>query len=386
MRFNQPALWRDRGHRGHHMNMNRRELIKLGGVSAAGLALAGSGARLALAERKRPGIADLSGNENPFGPAPAVEEALLDTVDATNRYGFSQERELRAQIAEKEGVSVDHIVIGTGSTECLTASTLAFSSSEKHVITADQSYSAVPAYATNIGREVVYVPLDDELKFDLDAMAAKAKKSTGLVYVCNPNNPTGTVVDSDRLRDFIGALPSETTVLVDEAYLEFTEDFDHRTMLDLVKKGMNVIVARTFSKIHGLAGMRIGYSIARPDISARITAHRQCRFMGPLCAVAASVSLRQTDFHDFCRVKAKEGRQVVFDLCDSMELEYARGAANFVFFNPGMEHVEFKQKMADKDVNTARPFPPRPNWARVTMGTTEEMQQFARVLPQVLGG
>lgn len=368
------------------MKMNRREIIRLGGVSAAGLVLAGSGTQFAFAERKRPGIADISGNENPYGPAPAVEEALLETVETTNRYGFSQERALRAQIAEKEGVPVDHIVLGTGSTEILTASTLAFSSSGKHVITADQSYSAVPAYATNIGRDVTYVPLDNELKFDLDAMAANASASTGLVYVCNPNNPTGTVVDSDRLRDFIGSLPSEVMVLVDEAYLEFTEDFAQRTMLDLVKKGKNVIVARTFSKIHGLAGMRIGYGVARPDISAKITAHRQCRFMGPLCAVAASVSLRQTEFHDYCRAKAQEGRQLTFDLCEKLGLEYARGAGNFVFFNPRMEHAEFKQKMADRNVNTARPFPPRPNWARVTMGTTEEMQQFAEVLPQVIGG
>lgn len=368
------------------MKMNRRELIKLGGVSAASLAFAGSGARLALAEKNTSGIANLSGNENPYGPAPAVAEALHNTVNATNRYGFVPERELRKQIAEKEGVSVEHIVMGTGSTECLTATALAFTSSTRHVITADQSYGSVPSFTRNIGREVVYVPLDDALRFDLDAMQARATHNTGLVYVCNPNNPTGTVVGSDSLRDFCGSLPVETTVLVDEAYLEFTDDFDRRTMLDLVKKDMNVIIARTFSKIHGLAGMRIGYSVARPDISAKITAHRQCRFMGPLCAAAASVSLRQAEFQDFCRAKAKEGRQLVFDLCESMGLDYAKGAGNFVFFNPGMEHAEFKQKMADKGVITARPFPPRPNWARVTMGTSDEMQQFARVLPEVLGG
>ena len=366
--------------------MNRRELIKLGGVSAASLALAAPGARFAFAERKRPGIADLSGNENPFGPAPAVAEALHETVDATNRYGFAQERELRQQIAEKEGVSVDHIVIGTGSTEMLNATTLAYTPPGKHVIVADQSYSAVPAYARNIGREVVEVPLDNKLRFDLEAMNSLATNDTGLVYVVNPNNPTGTVVDSDKLRDFISSLPPETMVLVDEAYLEFTEDFDHRTMLDLVKKDMNVIVARTFSKIHGLAGMRIGYSVARPDISARLTGHKQCRFMGPLCAVAASVSLRQIEFQDFCRAKAKEGRQLTFDLCEKLGLEYAEGAGNFVFINTGMPNSEFKAKMAAKNVNTARPFPPRATWARVTMGTTEEMQQFAEVLPQVIGG
>lgn len=368
------------------MSISRRDLIKLGGVSAAGLALASSGARLAFAERKVAGIADLSGNENPYGPAPAVAEALRDTIDATNRYGYSQEKELLQQIADKEGVPLDHIVIGTGSTELLNASALAYTSLDKHVITADQSYSAVPAYTRKIGREVVYVPVDDELRYDLDAINLRTTQKTGLVYIVNPNNPTGTVVDSDRLRDFCNSLPAETMVLVDEAYLEFTDDFEHGSMLDLVKKGRNVIVCRTFSKIHGLAGMRIGYSVARPDISAQITAHKQCRFMGPLCAVAASVSLRQTDFQNYCREKAAQGRQLVFDLCESLGLEYARGAGNFVFLNPGMAHAEFRQRMRDKGVNTARSFPPRPDWARVTMGTTEEMQQFARVLPEVVGG
>lgn len=367
------------------MKMNRRELIRLGGVSAASLAFAGGGARLAIAERRRAGIADLSGNENPFGPAPAVAEALHNTIDATNRYGYAQEKELRVQIAEKEGVSVDHIVIGTGSTELLNASTLAYTAPDKHVIVADQSYSAVPAYARNIGREVLSVPLDNELRFDLEAINARANKNTGLVYIVNPNNPTGTVVDSDKLRSFVSSLPAKTMVLVDEAYLEFTENFDHRTMLDLVKKDMNVIVARTFSKIHGLAGMRIGYAIARPDIAAKLTAHKQCRFMGPLCAVAASVSMRQSEFHDFCRSKAKEGRQLTFSLCEKLGLQYAQGAGNFVFFDTGMPNPVFKERMAAKGVNTARPFPPRATWARVTMGTTEEMQQFAEVLPQVIG-
>ena len=368
------------------MSINRRDLIRLGGISAAGLALAGSGVRLAMAERKVAGIADLSGNENPYGPAPAVAEALHDTVEAINRYGFSMERELRRQIAEKEGVSVDHIVIGTGSTELLNASTLVYTAEDRHVITADQSYSAVPTYAKNIGREVIYVPVDNELRFDLDAIDQHTTQSTGLVYIVNPNNPTGTIVDSDRLRDFCRSVPRETMVLVDEAYLEFTDNFERDSMLDLVKDDLNIIVCRTFSKIHGIAGMRIGYSVARPDISGRLIAHKMCRFMGPLCAQAASISLQQNEFHDFCRQKAAEGRQLVFDLCDSLGLDYARGAGNFVFLDPGMAHEEFKQKMQAMGVNTARPFPPRRDWARVTMGTTEEMQQFAKVLPEVLAG
>ena len=367
------------------MSISRRALIKLGGATAAGLALAGSGARLASAERANPDVlADLSGNENPYGPAPAVERALREAVDITNRYGYARQKELVTQIAEYEGVTVEHIVLGSGSTEVLNASTLAFTGPDRHVLTADQSYGAIPRYASGIGREVVTAPVDNELKVDLDALHERTTSNTGLVYVCNPNNPTGTVVESNRIRDFCMSVPAQTMVLVDEAYLEFTENFARDSLVDLVKKSHNVIVCRTFSKIHGLAGMRMGYSIARPEISRRINAHKMCMFMGPLGSVAASVSLKQTEFHGFCRAKAKEGRQLVFDLCDRLGLEYARGAGNFVFFDPGMPHEEFRGRMRAKGVDTARSFPPRKDWARVTMGTTEEMKVFAGVLPEVL--
>ncbi len=369
------------------MSISRRDLIRIGGATAAGLALAGAGARLASAERANPNVlADISGNENPYGPAPAVEDALRESVDMTNRYGYARQKRLVQQIAEIEGVTAEHIVLGAGSGEVINASVLAYTAFDKHALTADQTFSAVPSFASGIGREVVYVPLDSKLRFDLAALEQRATAKTGLVYLCNPNNPTGTVVDSDKLRDFCTSLPNQTMALVDEAYLEFTDNFKRDSLVDLVRKDHNVIVFRTFSKIHGLAGIRIGYSIARPDISARITTHKMCKFMGPLASVAASESLRQTKFHGFCRQKAKEGRELVFGLCDELGLEYARGAGNFVFFNPGMKHEEFKGKMKAKGVDTSRPFPPRRDWARVTMGTTEEMKIFAKVLRDVLAG
>jgi len=369
------------------MSINRRELIMVGGATAAGLAIAGPGVRLASAERANPDyLADLSGNENPYGPAPAVEEALRDAVDTTNRYGYARQKDLAKQIAAYEGVTVEHIVLGAGSTEVLNASTLAFTAPDRHVLTADQSYGAIPRYASGIGREMKYGPVDSELKFDLDTLHRQTTSSTGLVYICNPNNPTGTVVDSNRLREFCLSTPGQTTVLVDEAYLEFTDNFQRDSMVDLVRADRNVIVCRTFSKIHGLAGLRMGYSIARPDISRRINSNKMCMFVGPLGSIAASVSLEQTEFHSFCRARAKEGRELVFGLCQELGLEYAHGAGNFVFFSPGIPHDKFRASMRAKGVDTARPFPPRGDWARVTMGTTEEMKIFARVLREVIAG
>ena len=369
------------------MSINRRELIKMSGLSAAGLVVTGSNTRLTLAEKiVSGGFVDLSGNENPYGPASVVAEALSKTIEAANRYEYARQKELVKQIAEHEGVTAEHIVLGAGSTEVLNASVLAYSGLDRHVLTADQSYGAIPTYAYGTGREVVFVPVDSELKYDLNALYQRTTQSTGLIYICNPNNPTGTVVDSDKLRDFCMSAPEKTVVLIDEAYMEFTDNFERDSLIDLVKKGQNVIVTRTFSKIHGLAGMRIGYSIARPEISKRITEHKMCKFMGPLGVVAASISLGQSEFHNFCRAKAKEGRQLVFNLCEQLGLEYARGAGNFVFLNPKMPHQKFRQRIRMSGVDTARSFPPRKNWARVTMGTTEEMRFFAKVLPEVIAG
>ena len=367
------------------MSISRRDLIKLGGAAAAGMVVAGAPTRMASAEKQKAAAPiSLSGNENPYGPSAEVRQALHDAVDTANRYGYSRQKELVRQIAAKEGVTPEHIVLGAGSTEVINASILAFAGSDGQVITVDQGYSAIPSFTTGISAELILVPIGDDLRYDLDALHDRTTKDTGLVYVCNPNNPTGTVVDSGKLRDFCLSLPKETIVLADEAYLEFTDHFDRDSMVDLVKQDHNVVVTRTFSKIHGLAGMRIGYSIASPELSRQITAHKMCKFMGPLASVAASISLDQTGFHNFCRGIAKQGRQLVFDLCDELGLEYADGTANFIFLNPKMSNEEFKRRMLTRGIESARPFPPRLGWSRITMGTTEEMQAFAAVLPEVI--
>ena len=162
------------------MSISRREMIKIGGATAAGLALASSTARLALAERVVPGgPADLSGNENPYGPAPAVAAALRDAIDTTNRYGYGRQNELVRQIADHEGVSSGHIVLGAGSSEVLNASVLAFSGSDRPLLTADQTFNAIPDYTSRIGNAVVFTPLDSELRFDLDALHQRTSPNTG---------------------------------------------------------------------------------------------------------------------------------------------------------------------------------------------------------------
>ncbi|MEC9415844.1 MAG: histidinol-phosphate transaminase [Pseudomonadota bacterium] len=367
------------------MSINRRELIKISGLSAMGIATGNLDTRLVFAANASEGqLVDLSGNENPYGPSSMVKEVLNNNLYKANRYYYATQKELVKQIAEHENVSSDYIVLGAGSSEVLCASILAYTDSDRHVLTADQSYGAIPQFTSGIGRKTLFVSLDNELRFDLEALQKQITDETGLIYICNPNNPTGTMVNAEKLRDFCTSIPKNLMVLIDEAYLEFTDNFQRDTMTDLVKKGHNVIVTRTFSKIHGLAGMRIGYSVAPPNVSKNITSHKMCKFIGPLAVHAAATSLKQSEFQDFCRAKAKEGRELVFNLCDQLGLDYAYGMGNFVFLDPKMPHDKFRRMMRENGVDTARSFPPRKNWARVTMGTSEEMKVFARILPKVL--
>jgi len=369
-------------------NINRRDLFKFTGGAAVGLALAGTGLRagIAAANNAAPELISLSGNENPYGPSPLAREALDAAQGSANRYGYSQQKEFVKQLAKKEGVTPDHIVLGAGSSELLCATGLAFCGGGQDTIAADLGFGMVPGYASKVGGDISWVPLDEELRHDLDAMDQRITQNTGSVYVCNPNNPTGTIVDGKRLRDFCSSVPKHVTVIVDEAYLEFTDNFDKLTTLDMVKKGHNVVVTRTFSKIHGLAGMRIGYVIARPDIAQRISNFKMCKFQGPLAVAAANASLKDTAFQDYCRARMSEGRAIVHNLCDELGLRYADAVGNFAFFDPRISNAEFKKRMVSFGLEAARPFNPKPDWARVTIGTTEEMHVFADALPKIIGG
>jgi histidinol-phosphate aminotransferase len=365
--------------------INRRDLFKITGGAALSLAVAGSAIRSSIADEAASPLISLSGNENSYGPSPAAREAIANAANRANRYEYSAQLEFVKKLARKEGVPADHIVLGAGSSEVLCASGLAFCRGDRDTVAADLGFSMVPGYADRVGGNIEWVPLDAEMRHDLDAMAQRVSSNTGMVYVCNPNNPTGTLVDGDRLRDFCTSLPPDVIVVIDEAYLEFSDDFDKLTMLDMVKDGQNVVVTRTFSKIHGLAGARIGYAIARPDLAARITDAKMCKFQGPMAVSAANASLDDPGFLDNCRERAKEGRTLVHGLCEELGLEYTDAVGNFSFIDPKMSNTEFKKRMLSNGLEAARAFPPKADWARVTIGTTEEMRVFAEALPRIVG-
>lgn len=367
------------------MPINRRELFKISGGIVAGLAVPGASqgqaAETSPASKK---IIVLGGNENAYGPSPAVLEVLNQSAPDSNRYGYELKLALVKDIAKREGVDPEQIILSSGSTEAIFSTMLAYMANGE-AVTADLTHGLIFRFANAMGSTVATVPLTSGLEYDLEGIHTRVTSNTKLVYVCNPNNPTGTLIDGDRLRDFCTSLPKSAVVLADEAYLEYTDDFPRSSMVDLVKAGENVVVTRTFSKIHGLAGLRIGYAITRPDIAKRLATCNVCRFQGRLGVVAANVSLNDTEFHELSRRKTKEGREVVYKACDELGLSYVRAAGNFVFIDPKMPHAEYNKRMLAQGIEAARQFPVKNDWARITIGTTEEMEVFARALPAVIG-
>ena len=324
----------------------------------------------------------LTSNENPYGPSKRVRDAVTKAFDVACRYPSINLRPLVEAIAEKEGVSKDHVVVTGGSTEGLKATGLTYGLEGREIIAADPTFQAMLRYAENIGAYVHRVPPTDQLGHDLDAMAARITNKTGLIFLCNPNNPTGTLLDQNKLKDFCNSFEKQTLIFSDEAYYDFITEPDYPSMVELVKEGKNVIVSKTFSKVYGLAGMRIGYLIARPDIASRLKSHVMA-MTNVLAIAAAQEALTDDEFYKFSITKNWEGKQAIYQALDELELEYVKSHTNFVFFRSNRHINELSRDMANEGVLIGRPFPPLYDWCRISTGTTEDVDAFCRALKRV---
>lgn len=325
----------------------------------------------------------LNANENPFGPSKKVRETINASMDEACRYPFRTLRGLVQIIAEKEGVSKDHIVVTGGSTEGLKASGLVFGGDGSEIIAADPTFQALLRYAENFSTTVHRVPLNDKLEHDLEAMSRRITNRTSLVFVCNPNNPSGTLLGADEMRDFCKSHDHRAVIFSDEAYYDFITEADYPSMVELVKEGRNVIVSRTFSKVYGLAGLRIGYLIARPDIARRLK-NAVMANTNILAIEAAKTALVDDEFYQFSILKAKQAKDLIYATLDELNLPYVRSHTNFVFFKSGRPIQGLIADMQQEGVLIGRPFPPLNDWARISTGTIAEMEQFGTALKKVI--
>ncbi len=321
----------------------------------------------------------LSSNENPFGPSNRVRGAVATAFNDGCRYPFTYARELISMLAKKHDVSDDHIVLTGGSTEGLKIAGITFTADGGEIIAAQPTFLAMMQYAEMWGAKINWVPVGDDKGYDLEEIEKRISNTTKMVFLCNPNNPTSTLLPKDKLVDFCTTASQKTIVFSDEAYYEFIEDKDYPSMLDLVKKGENVVVSKTFSKVYGLAGLRIGYLIAKPELASIL--RRNVVAMTNVYAIeAAKEALKDEAFFNFSLEKNAEARKVIYDTLDYLELDYIRSNTNFVFFQSGRHIDELGQQMLEKGVRIGRPFPPFYNWCRISTGTPEEMALFSKSL------
>src|SRR5271167_4600322 len=303
------------------MPISRRDLFRQLGIGAAAtaalpsLAEIGLGATLPFpASSGSAGPVILSRNENAYGPSEKVIAAMRGTVHAANRYPLAQDEELRDRVAALHGIKAERIVFGCGSSEILTTAVASFAGPGKKIITASPTFE-LPGHAAQVeGSEVITVPLNKSFGHDLGAMLAKADASTGLVYICNPNNPTASITPRAEIEDFLRKLPRTAMVLIDEAYHHFVAAMaSYASFIDKPVDDDRLIVARTFSKVYGLAGIRVGYAVASPEVAEKLSARCIPAGVNLAAAVGAVSALDDQAFVRACVKHNADNRQEFFN-------------------------------------------------------------------------
>jgi histidinol-phosphate aminotransferase len=336
-------------------------------------------------------IVRLSSNENPYGPSLKALKAMSDAFGLAYRYPDEHAELLTEALAKINGVNRDQILLGDGSGEILKVCAETFtgpaangkngSGGHGKLIAADPTFEAILHHASIYGAEVVKVPLTATFSHDLPKMTAAAKE--GLIYICNPNNPTASITPKNELSAFIAKVPRQTMILVDEAYHHYADSPDYESVIPLIKDNANLIVARTFSKIYGMAGLRCGYCIAQREVIERMRPHQSWDSVNVLALAAAIASLNDPDQVANGRQLNSEAKAFVIGQLDEMGYQQIPSQANFIMFNVKRPVVPLIQALKQRNVQVGRLFPALPNHMRLTIGKKAEMKAFVASFREV---
>lgn len=354
-------------------SLTRRTFTHLLGGAAASAALPLP--LLATAQPRTLETIRLSANENPYGPPQSAIAAMREAFPLASRYPDDEAEALAKDIAAMHGVPVERVLLGNGSGEILKLVAAAFVDSRRKLVVAEPTFEAVIGYARTAGGEVVRVPLNDRHAHDLPKMLEAAKDS-GLVYVCNPNNPTATVTPAATLKSFIAAVPRETRVLVDEAYHHYADGSDYESVMPLVAAHPNLVVARTFSKIYGMAGLRCGYCLANEQTIAKLQSHQPWDSVNVMALVAARAALGDTRHVVDGRKLNSATREWLREQVERIGFAVLPSAANFVMIDTRRDVRPVITALRERGVRVGRLFPAMPQHLRVTIGKPEEMRRF----------
>jgi histidinol-phosphate aminotransferase len=363
---------------------SRRSFLQLSAAAAA-LRMVNEPILAAAAAAHRPYTADavlIDSNENPLGPSQGARDAISAIIPQGGRYSDNLTDDLVHTFAQLEGLHPDYIHASVGSTPPLHFGVAAFTSPHKSYVTADPGYEAGMFAAGGVGARVVKVPLTKTYAHDVKAMLAAAPDA-GLFYICSPNNPTGTLTPHSDVEYLVENKPKGSIVMVDEAYIHFC---DAPSTLDLVKAGKDVVVLRTFSKTYGMAGLRCGFAIARPELLDKITARSGWNFMPITALVAASASLKDPGLVPERRRINASIRQETFQWLDRNGYSYIPSESNCFLLETKRPGKEVIDAMAQQKVFVGRIWPVMPSCVRITVGTQEEMQKFQIAFQKVMRG
>ena len=393
-------------------SMSRRRFAQLFGVGAAVVA---SRPMLGLSSIANERVVNslsttatavrLSSNENPYGPSQMALKAMTEAFNIAWRYPDEHADTLIDLLAKMNGVKTDQILLGDGSGEILKVCAAAFTGpltndnkpielarptrgpaltfipGRGKMVVADPTFEAILNHARINRAEVVKVPLTKTYAHDLQKMLAAS--SEGLIYICNPNNPTASITPKADLRDFINKVPASTMILVDEAYHHYADSNDYESVIPLVRDHPNLMVARTFSKIYGMAGLRCGYCVAQPETIKRIRPHQTWDSINIMAMVAAIASLNDADQVNNGRKLNAQTKQFVLDEVNKLGYQHISSQANFVMIDVKRPAQPMIGALRDRGVQVGRLFPALPNHMRVTIGKQAEMETFLDAFREV---
>jgi histidinol-phosphate aminotransferase len=363
------------------------------GIFEPGLSPLSGAARFAADERApyriaSPNAIQLDSNENPNGPGQAALDAVRAMFGESNRYPDVQSNDLQQAIAQHFKISPENVLLGCGSGEILRMASYAFTSPERALVTGAPSFEDPVGHSQMMRAQIRAVPVDNQLRLDLGRMLDQTP-GAGLVFLCNPNNPTATVHGANAVREFItetNRRAPDCVIMVDEAYHEYVDDPTYASAVPLALENPKVIVVRTFSKVFGMAGLRAGYAIGRPETLRQMRQHKLGNAINVLACAAGVATLPDAAHIERERHLNREAREFTRRAFESMGYKSSASNTNFLMVAIGRDSRAFKDACAKHGILTGRPFPPLTTQARVSIGTMDEMKKAVDVFRQVLSG
>jgi histidinol-phosphate aminotransferase len=368
------------------MSTNRRTWLKQSGLALAGLALLNDSLHASPGydfKRNPPGgPVRLSSNENPYGPSPMTRKVMAEAVAGSNRYPWTNTNLLIDKIAASYGLKNENMLMAAGSSEILGLVAHYASLQKGSAVSADPTFRSWWNAAEKCGLEIIKVPLTADKKHDLPAMLSSINAQTRLVYICNPNNPTGTVLPPAELKSFVEAASKKALVMLDEAYIEYSEE---PTLAGMVATNKNLVVVKTFSKIYGLAGARVGYVLGHADTIDQLASLQPWANAGvsAVSIAAASASLDDKEFISSTKIQNAAAKKAACGMFKELNIPFIASHTNFIYYSSKGFNGDINAELKKNNIEATRIIEEEGRWTRITVGTMDEMKIYTNVLKQI---